>query len=67
MMQDIAPDSRRKRPLARREPAALAREVKLLAKPIVAVANSMAAYLSREGRTLVPTEPADGGTPAPTG
>jgi predicted PurR-regulated permease PerM len=39
----------------------------LVAVPIVAVANSMAAYLSREGRTLVPTEPADGGTPAPTG
>lgn len=39
----------------------------LVAVPIVAVANSMAAYLSKEGRTLVPTEPADGGTPAPTG
>jgi predicted PurR-regulated permease PerM len=39
----------------------------LVAVPIVAVANSMAAYLSRDGRSLVPTEPSDGGTPAPTG
>ena len=35
----------------------------LVAVPIVAVANSMASYLSRDGRTLVPTEEADSGTP----
>jgi len=40
----------------------------LVAVPIVAVANTVAAYLSREGRTIVPTQGADeGGTPAPTG
>jgi predicted PurR-regulated permease PerM len=39
----------------------------LVAVPIVAVANTIAASLSREDRTLVPTEPASGGTAAPTG
>jgi putative heme transporter len=40
----------------------------LLAVPIVACANTIAAYLSREGRTLVPTESADEiGARAPTG
>jgi predicted PurR-regulated permease PerM len=29
----------------------------LVAVPLVAVANTIATYLSREGRTLVPTEP----------
>ena len=35
----------------------------LVAVPLVAVANSMAAYLSRDGRSLVPTETAASGTP----
>ena len=39
----------------------------LVAVPIVAVANTVAAYLSRDDKTLVPVEPPDGGTPAPTG
>jgi predicted PurR-regulated permease PerM len=39
----------------------------LIAVPIVAVINTVASYLSREDRRLVPTEGADGGTPVPTG
>ena len=39
----------------------------LIAVPIVAVINTVASFLSREDRRLVPTEGADGGTPVPTG
>jgi predicted PurR-regulated permease PerM len=39
----------------------------LVAVPIVAVANTVASYLSPGEETLVPVEPAGGGTPAPTG
>jgi predicted PurR-regulated permease PerM len=39
----------------------------LVAVPIVAVANTVAAYLTRDDRTLVPVERAGGDSPAPTG
>jgi predicted PurR-regulated permease PerM len=39
----------------------------LVAVPIVAVANTVASYLSRGEETLVPVEPPGSGTAAPTG
>jgi len=39
----------------------------LVAVPIVAVANTVASYLSPDHETLVPVEPPGGGTAAPTG